>query len=171
MRRVLAIGAVLGGFIVPGAVVRGQAIGGPRFGNFGMPDGLYTTFSVPGMGRGGPGLWLYFPSTGGYGSFTPSPMAGTVAGLQLPVVGSGGSVYLPAATTPLTAPPRGGGLGLPSPAAPVATPAAVRPAAEKKAARADARKLADAPKAADAPAEPAPTTERRSTLKERRGIR
>ncbi len=168
MRRVLAIGAVLGGFIVPGAAACGQAIGGPTFGNFGMPDGLYTTFSVPGMGRGGPGLWMYFPSTGANGSFTPSPMAGSVAGLQLPVTGTGGSVYLPAAPSPLTSRPSAGGLGLPSPSTPVVTPlpAPLRPAVAKKAARADARKIA-----ADAPADPPRAREVRSTLKDRRGIR
>jgi hypothetical protein len=167
MRRVLAIGAVLGGLLIPGAAARGQALGGPTFGTFGMPDGLYTTFSVPGMGRGGPGLWMYFPSTGGNASFTPSPMAGSVAGLQLPVVGTGGSVYLPSANSPLVGRPSGGGGGRPSPRAPPASPVPVpaRPAATKKAARADARKVADAP--ADPPRAP----EVRSTLKERRGIR
>jgi hypothetical protein len=167
MRRVLAIGAILGGFLVPCVAARGQALGGPTFGNFGMPDGLYTSISVPGMGRGGPGLWMYFPSTGGNGSFTPTPMAGSVAGLQLPVTGTGGSVYLPAASSPLTAPPRGGGLGLPSPAAPVATPVAVRPAAAKKAAVAKAQARAEA----RALEEPKRAPEQRSTLKERRGIR
>jgi hypothetical protein len=168
MRRVLAVGAILAGSLVPCVAARGQALGGPAFGTLGMPDGLYKSFSVPGMGSGGPGLWMYFPSTGANGSFTPSPMAGSVAGLQLPVTGTGGSVYLPSATSPWAVPPAGGGLGLPSPRAPVATPVpvSVRPAATKKAARADAPK-----KEADAPADPPAAAERRSTLKERRGIR
>ncbi len=168
MRRVLAFGAVLAGFLAPCAAARGQALGGPTFGAFGMPDGLYTSITVPGMGRGGPGLWMYFPSTGGNASFTPTPLAGSVAGLQLPVVGTGGSVYVPAASSPLTGPPRGGGLGLPSPWTPLATPVPVevRPAATRKGARTEAAR-----KAAEPPADPPPARQPRSTLKERRGIR
>jgi hypothetical protein len=168
MRRALAVGAVLAGSLVPCVATRGQALGGPAFSTFGMSDGLYKSFSVPGIGPGGPGLLMYFPSTGGSASFTPSPMAWSVAGLQLPVTGTGGSVYLPSANSPWITPPAGGGLALPSPRTPVATPVPVRvrPAAAKKAARAD-----EAKKAVDAPADPPRAPVVRSTLKERRGIR
>ena len=151
-----------------GQLLGGSAYGGPGFGAFGQPDGLYTSVAVPGIGRGGPSVMLYFPSTGGSSSFTPTPLSYDVAGIQVPVAGTSGSVYLPSPGLPAAGPlVAGGGLGLPTPPPPPRRPVAnapVRPASTRKAAP-----KADAPQAeATAKSEPAGA---RSTLRERRGIR
>jgi hypothetical protein len=173
MRRISTWLCVMAGAFALGGSARGQllggsAYGGAAFGAFGQPDGLYTSVTVPGMGRGGPGLMLYFPSTGGSSSFTPTPLSYDVAGVQVPVVGTSGSVYLPRPGAPVAGPlVAGGGLGLPSPPPPVrraVADAPDRPASTRKAA-AKAAPRADAPKAEGKPAGA------RSTLRERRGIR
>ena len=175
MRRIWTRLFVLAGAFALGGSARGQllggsAYGGPTFGAFGQPDGLYTSVSVPGIGQGGPSLMLYFPSTGGSSSFTPSPLSYDVAGVQVPVVGTSGSVYLPGLGSPAAGPlVAGGGLGLPTPPPPTRRAVANapdRPASTKKVA-AKAVPKAGAPKA-EAKGEPVGA---RSTLRERRGIR
>jgi hypothetical protein len=169
MRRFSTWLFVMAGALALGGSARGQLLGGspyagPAFGAFGQPDGLYSSVSVPGIGRGGPSVMLYFPSTGGSSSFTPTPLSYDVAGVQVPVSGTSGSVYLPGgpAPGPLVA---GGGLGLPTPPPPARRAAANAPARPVSAKKAAAK--ADPPKA-EAKGEAAGA---RSTLRERRGIR
>lgn len=174
MRRVSISAMVLAGALALGGSAWGQALGGgayagPSFGWFPQPSGFYTTATVPGMGRGGPSVMLYFPTDG-------SSAPGSVAGVQYRVPGTGGSVYLPGSTVGAGSPMAGvagGGLGLPNPprpARPAAAPATNRPAATKKAAaktdaaKGKAKAKADAEEPVDAPPP-------RSTLRERRGIR
>src|SRR5438270_303680 len=83
--------------LVPGGPARGQFVG-PSFGVYGQPSGLYKSVGVPGMGPGAPSVMLYFPGGGSGPSFTPSPMNYSVAGVQVPVAGTSGSVYLPNGT-------------------------------------------------------------------------
>src|SRR5579871_5228639 len=150
MRRISTSLFALAATLSLGGSARAQALGlspyvGPGFGAYAQPGGLYTSLSVPGMGRGGPSVMFYFPSNGS-GSFTPSPMNYGMAGLQVPVVGTSGSVYVPTAMASAPLAVRGG-LGLPAPARPAAATGPTRPAATRKAAAKADPEADPAPKA------------------------